>query len=192
MLVLGSRFNHTPVISLQTGTQLALTSRPIIDPRNLTIVAYEVDGPLLVQRPSFLRTNEIREMSPIGMIVDSSDDLIALDDVISLKKIHDFGFDLIGYNVIDEHKHKLGKVEDYTLETGGFVIQQISVKRTFFRSLTDTSLLIGRSQIVEVNDTTIIVKSTAKKEVEPVMETVRQEYVNPFRHPAPQPEQTDN
>ena len=76
MLVLGSRLNETPVMSLQTGTRLAVTTQPIIDPSNLRIFAYEIKGPLLTQQPSFLRTADIREYGRLGMIIDSNDEIV--------------------------------------------------------------------------------------------------------------------
>lgn len=192
MLVLGSKLHETPVMSLQTGTRLAFTSAALINPANLKIVAFKLEGPLLTEDPSFLRVADIREMGAIGMIIDSSDELLGLDDVIKIKELYALGFDLIGMSVIDEHKKKLGKVDDYTIETGGFVIQQLNVKRGIFRGLTDTGLLIHRSQITHIDDNTITVKSTAKKATfNPVMESTRHEYVNPFRPASPQTEQSD-
>ena len=190
MLVLGSRLNETPVMSLQTGTRLALTSTPIIDPTNLKIVAFELEGPLLQEKPSFLRVADIREMSGIGMIIDGNDELIGLDDVIKIKKLYELGFTLIGMNVIDETNKKLGKVDGYTVETNSFVVEQLNVRHGIFRRITDTGLLINRSQIIEVTDTTITVKTTAKKlnAVQPVMQAQKREYINPFRQPAPQTE----
>lgn len=191
MLILGSRLIGTPVMSLQTGTQLAKAVRPIIDPASLKIFAYEVEGPLLSERPSFIRISDIREMGGVGMIIDSNDEFIGLNDVIKLKELNDLGFVFIGMSVIDEQKHKLGKVEDYTLETNSFVIQQMHIKRGLFQGITDTGLLIHRSQIVEINDDNIIVKTTAKR-VEPVMKKEVREYVNPFRSPSPQPDQRND
>ena len=193
MLVLGTRLKDTPVMSLQTGTRLALTSAPIIDPSNLKIMAFELEGPLLKEKPSFLRVADIREMGGVGMIIDSSDELLGLDDVIKVKELYELGFKLIGMNVVDEHKKKLGKVDNYTIETGSFVIQQLNVRRGILQGLTDTGLLVHRSQITNINNTTITVKSTAKKihTAEPVMQATRHEYVNPFRQPSPQPEQRD-
>lgn len=194
MLILGSRLHDTPVMSLQTGTRLARTGLPVIDPANLKIIAYEVDGPLLTEHPSFLRTDEIREMGAIGMIIDSTDELVGLHDVIKIEKLHKQKFVLVGMQVIDEHKHKLGKVDDYTVETGDFIIQQLNVRRGGIKGITDTALLIHRSQITEINDNAIIVKSTKKKLPEPVMEKVKHDYVNPFRgtSAAPQPEPSES
>lgn len=193
MLVLGSRLHQTPVMSLQTGTRIAHTMTPIIDPANLKIIAYEVEGPLLTERPSYLRTADIREMGGLGMIIDSSDELVVGDDILKIKEIRDLNFQLVGMAVIDEAKHKLGKIEDYTLETDSFVVQQLHIRRGFMRSLNDTGMLIHRSQIVEINDRFIVVKSGMKREkAKPVKAAVQNlEYVNPFREPAPQPEQRE-
>lgn len=175
-------------MSLQTGGQLAVTEKPIIDPGQLKILAYEVEGPLLDIRPALLRTADIREYGHLGMIIDSSDELIGVDDVIKIESLYKLRFNPVGMQVIDEHKNKLGKVDDYTLETGSFVIQQLSVKRGILRSLTDTGLLIHRSQIIEINDQAIVVKSQTEKSSQPVMEALRTEYVNPFRTPKPETE----
>lgn len=188
MLILGSRLLKTPVMSLQTGGKLAETVRPIIDPSNLHILAYEVEGDLLAERPSFLRTADIREYGRLGMIINGSDELIGLDDVIQIKKVHSLNFPLIGLRVIDDHGHKLGKVGDYTLETGDFFIQQLSVRRGLIKGITDTGLLINRTQIIEINNTSVIVRAPSVKSAEPVMQAIRGEFVNPFRNSTPRPE----
>mgnify|MGYP001791611316 CR=1 FL=1 len=190
MLVLGSQLIDTPIMSLQTGSELARTKTPIIDPRSLTILAYEVEGPLLDEHPSLLRLQDVRELSNIGMIVDSSDEFIGLDDVIKIKAVHDLHFQLIGMNVIDDHKRKLGKVSDYSIDAGSFILQQLNVKRPLLKSFGDAEFLIHRSQITEINDTTIIVRSGAQKAEESVKDVVRN-YTNPFRQGSTQPETID-
>jgi uncharacterized protein YrrD len=176
-------------MGLQTGSKLAQTAQPVIDPADLRIVAYQVEGPLLHENPTLIRMADVRELSDIGMIIDSSDEFIGLDDVIKIKKLYDLGFHLVGMSVIDETKHKLGKIEDYSLDSDSFIIQQLHVKRGMIKSLTDTSLLIHRTQIVEINDRHIIVRTTAQR-IEPVMQAERRAFVNPFR-PATQPEHSD-
>lgn len=183
MLLLGSRLVGTPVMGLQTGTKLAITKTPIIDPSNLKIVGYEVDGPLLVERPSFIRIADVRELSDVGMIVDSSDEFIGIKDVIAFEKIYKLGFKLLGLSVIDESKHKLGKVSDYSLDTGSFTIVQLNVNRGALKSLAETELLVHRSQIVEINDKAIIVREATKK-LESIAKPSHLSYMNPFRSTA--------
>ena len=187
MLLLGSRLIDMPVMSLQTGAELARTDRAVIDPRQLVIVAYELTGPLLDASAPLLRIADVRELSDIGMIVDSSDEFVATTDVIKLQQVYDFHFTIINLAVIDEKRRKLGKVSDYTVETGSFVIEQLNVKRPLIKSLNDTELLIHRSQIIEITDEAIIVRA-AEKRAEPLRQAVRN-YANPFR--SAQPESID-
>lgn len=169
-------------MSLQTGGRLAITQKPIIDPANLKIVAFEVEGQLLSERPALLRVADIREMGRVGMIVNSNDEFIGVHDVIKIEKLYELAFPLVGMVVIDDTKRRLGKVEDYTVDTDSFVIQQLTVNRGFFRGLTDTGLLISRTQIVEITDTEIVVKSSAHKSITPVMQASRTDFINPFRN----------
>ena len=190
MLLLGQRLLGTPVMSLQVGVKVAETVEPVIDPRNLTIMAYEVDGPLLETHPQFIRIADIRELSDIGMIIDSSDELVDIDDVIKIKEIRELNFKLVGIKVIDERGRKLGKVEDYSVDTDSFVIQQLSVRGGILNSFSSTGHMIHRSQITEISDAVITVKSTEKKLTS--LETngdIHRTYSNPFRKPnEPQPE----
>ena len=171
---------HTPVMGLQTGSELARTEKPVIDPRTLEIIAYEVSGALLDLHPSLLRIADVREFSDIGLIVDSSGEFVSPDDIIKLGEVYRLHFDIMGMAVIDERKRKLGKVNGYTIDTTGFLIQQISVKRPLLKSLNDTELLIHRTQITEINDHAIVVRSKAEIP-EPLMDSVKTAYVNPFR-----------
>lgn len=181
MLILGSKLIGIPIMGLQTGTKLALTKTAIINPSNLCIVAYEVAGPLLSIRPAYLRIADVRELSPVGLIIDGDDELIGKDDVIVIQKILDLNFNLIGMNVIDENKSKIGKIINYTVEAESFSIQQIMVKPNIIKSISKSELLIHRSQIVEINNSAIIVKSATVKP-----EQVKPSYVNPFRQQNPQ------
>ena len=190
MILLGSTLINAPVIGLQTGAELARTKAPIIDPASLTILAYELEGPLLAEHPSLLRLADVRELSSMGLIVDSSNEFVLPEDVIKLGEIYKLNFALVGMNVTDEKRSKLGKVVDYTLDTGGFIVQQLTVRRPLLQSLNDTELLIHRSQIIEINDSAIVVHSEAKAP-EPELHEVVGSYVNPFRKSEPAQESTD-
>lgn len=169
-----------PIMGLQTGAKLAVTKLPVIDPANLKIIAYEVEGPLLSEHPSFIRINDVREISTIGMIIDSNDEFVGLDDVIKIKETYYLGFKLIDMDVVDDSKHKLGKVESYNIDSDSFIIQQLNIKQGFIKSISEAGLLIHRSQITEINNHNIIVKSAAKK-LMPITKSGNLTYINPFR-----------
>jgi hypothetical protein len=179
MLIAGSRLIDAPVMGLQTGSELARTKRAIIDPRTLEIVAYELSGPLLSIHPSLLRIADVREFSDIGLIVDSSDEFVSPEEIIKLDEIYKLNFELLGMTVVDQKNHKLGKVDGYTIETTGFVAQQLSVKRPLLKSLGDTGLLVHRTQITEINDKNIVVHSEIKPRI--TAQATQSAYHNPFR-----------
>lgn len=185
MLITGSRLIHMPVMSLQTGTQIAETVSPVIDPANLNILAYRLTGALLDQKTeTFLRVLDSRELSDIGLIVDSIEDFVEKGDVIKLDEMIDLAFSIDGINVIDEKRKKLGKVIDYTIDVDSFNIQQLTVRRPVLRSFNDTELVIHRSQIIEITNTAIVVHSQAKVP-EHTKLTAPGSYVNPFRKTKP-------
>ncbi|PID33491.1 hypothetical protein CR969_00420 [Candidatus Saccharibacteria bacterium] len=191
MLFNSEKFLNSPVMSLQTGSELARTSKAIIDPRDLTIVAYELEGRMLDRSPSLLMIRDIREIGPLGMIIDSTDELVAPGDVINLKKVYEYQFKLLDKPVIDEDKRKVGKVIGYTLESSSFVIQQLQIKRPLLKSFGDTELLVHRSQIVKITDEEIIIKSASvHHKVEQTEPKPIASYDNPFRK-QPQPESAD-
>lgn len=192
MLLPSTRFIDTPVMSLQTGSELGRTVRPIINPRELSIVAFELHGINLDYDPSLLRINDIREIGPMGMIIDSSDELISVSDVIKIKEIYELNFELVGLKVIDDKKRNVGKVTGFTLDASSFFIQQLQVKRPLLKSFGDTEFLIHRSQVVKITDDYLLVKSPDIRHKEAVAEPTGQMFENPFRKPAqPAPETID-
>lgn len=183
MLIPISHFDQFPVMSLQTGSQLASLGEPIVDPRKLTVVAFYVDGPQLDETDSLLHVSDIRELSDIGATVDSSDVLMSAEGLVRLQEIIGFNFKLIGTKVIDEHGHNLGKVDDYALEPETYSVQQIYTKPSLLGSFTASTNIIHRNQIISVTNEHIIVKSPTV--TEGVQQAAGQAFVNPFRSGQP-------
>lgn len=171
-----------PVMSLQTGAQLAKTSGVIVDPRQLTIAAFYVEGSGLEQSPAVLHPSDIRELSDIGFIVDDTTKLMSLDGLVRLKNIIDFDFELVGLKVIDEHKRKLGKVSGYSVETVEYTIVQLYTERSLMRSISTMSTTIHRSQVISVNNKEVIVQAPhVTEDVKNTAKEVGRAFVNPFR-----------
>lgn len=190
-MLLGSTLTKAPVMGLQTGGEIAQTKTAIVDPATLAVVAYVVEGPLLEDGVWLLRIADVRELSDLGFIVDSTDEFIHPEDVLKINEVYKLNFPLLEMPVIDERRTKLGKVIDFTLETGSFMVQQLTVRRPLLKSFNDTELLIHRSQIIEINDDAIVVHSEAKAP-EPELHEVVGSYVNPFRKSdSPAPESSD-
>lgn len=187
MLINASKLQNCPVLSLHVGSKIASVVTPIVDPNSLRIIACRVAGPLIGREAGeILPMDSVREFSRLGMILDSTDDLVEPDDIIRIRDILKLNFSLIGLKVETKNGAKLGKVSDYTVNPETWEVQQLVVQRPFLKSLLDPELLIPRAQIVEVDDYKVIVKSEkdaqpSKEKVEPP--TFTPNFINPFREP---------
>jgi sporulation protein YlmC with PRC-barrel domain len=173
-------------MSLQTGTRVGTVVKHIIDPRRLNVVAFYCEGPLIDFDPAILHVSDIREFSNLGLIVDSSDNIMPPDDLVRLEEILEYKFELEGRPVVQEDGHKLGKIANYTVDSESFYIIKLHIKPTFLQSLGRAELLIDRTQIAEINDKHIVVRNAAvhghtesQKATSPIID-------NPFRKHAPE------
>ena len=193
MLLIGSKVANMPVLSLHVGGPIAEIREAVIDPEDLKVIAYTLDGPIIRNDPevgNILDTQDVREISGSGLIVDSADRFTTREDVVRFDKVMDLGFRLVGLKVVTTDGKKLGKIIDYTLDSSTFMIYQLIIQRPFMSSLMDPELTINRSQIVEVDDFKVTIKHDKaqvkmpkeKKKAEP--EEFVQNFTNPFRKPA--------
>ena len=195
MLITINQMRGQSVMSLQTGQPLATIGNPIINPRNLKIVAFYVSGPLVDYDPAVLFTEDIREFGDIGVIVDGADNIMSPEGMVRLGEVIGYNFTLDGIHVADDHKRKLGKVENYTLDPETFDIQQLYLKPTLMQSLSISSLTINRSQIIDINNDRIVVRTpTVKEKAVDKIAAITENAVpfdNPFRKPKPASENID-
>ena len=184
MLLNSSRLIGCPVLSLHLGGPIGRVTGEVVDPNDLRIIAFNVDGPQTGDgdHGDILDVRSIREFSNIGMIIDSIDDLVSKGEVIKFDEIMDLNFSVIGLNVKTKKGKKLGKISDYTFDPETMQIMQFVVKRPFMKSFMDPELIIGRSQIKEVNDYELIVKDDEQKiQKESGKKDFVPNFVNPFR-----------
>ena len=183
MLVYNSRLIGTPILSIQASSPIGHIDTIIVDPDNLKIVAFGLSGPAISRgSSSLLDIKSIREYSDLGMIIDSTDELIADDDVVKISKILALNFDLIDLKVETKKGSKLGKVSAFTVDSDDFTVKQIIVKRPPLKAFIDPELTISCREIVEITDYKIIVKDeekVLKRRAE--KEDFIPNFVNPFR-----------
>ena len=185
-----------PVLSLHVRGEVARTSAAVIDPEDLKVIAYTLEGAIIKNDPDvgdILSIDDIREMGDSGLIVDSTDRFTTREDVIHFDEVMNLGFNLVGLKVVTQDGKKLGKIVDYTLDSGTFMIYQLIVQRPFMSSLIDPELTINRSQIVEVDDFKVTIKHE-KAQVKVPKEkkkTEEEEFVPNFTNPFRKPVYTD-
>lgn len=188
MLINGSNLVNCPILSLHVGGEIARVAEPIIDPNNLKIIAFRVEGKLVDDDTGdILPIESVREFSRMGMVIDSIDELAHADDIVRVSKILQLNFSLVGLKVVTTRKEKLGKVLDCTVDISGWAVQQIIVQRPVLKAFFDPELIISRRKIVEVDDYQVIIKDEHDKVKSKVEKAIPAEFVpnfvNPFREP---------
>lgn len=187
MLVYNSKLIGTPVLSLQTGAPVGFVKSSIVDPNDLKILAFRLDGHRMAKNSAnILDVSSIREYSNLGIVIDSIEELVTPSDVIKIQKVLELNFDLIGLKVETKKRSKLGKLVDFTVTPEDFIVQQIIVHRPTMKALVDPDLTISRKEIVEVTDYKVIIRDEEKVLKDRAEnEDFVPNFVNPFREKQP-------
>lgn len=156
MLYMSKSLYGRSVLSLRSGGQIAIAVEPILNPHNLKIMGWWC-GPRGDRGSSVLLAEDVREITPRGLAVNDEDVLSVPEDLVRHQEILGIKFQLID-KAVRTKRQKLGKVSDFSYNDGMFV-QKLYVARpvTKIFSSQDT-LLIDRTQILEVTDNYILVR----------------------------------
>ena len=182
MLISSTDLTSFPILSLRSSSKIATISKLIINPYDLTIQALKLVGRQLDNpKDSYLLPEDIREISPLGIIINDSEDIVSGTDVIRLQKTLDLQFELIGLPVIDKQQRKVGKVINYNIVAENMMIYQLVIQRPMFKDFFDPELLIHRSQIAELSHDKVIIKNSLNQLREIERQDAIDNFVNPFR-----------
>jgi sporulation protein YlmC with PRC-barrel domain len=162
MLQLSASILNKSILSLRTGTPIAIITAAIINPDNLKIEGFycqdRFDKSELV-----LLYQDIRDTLPQGYVVNDHAVLAEAGELVRLKKVLELNFDIIGKAVVTLSKQKVGKVSDYAVELETMYIQKIYVAQSILKSFTGGSLSIDRSQVNEITPSRIIINELTKR-----------------------------
>ncbi len=158
MLRLSSTLYKQPLLSLRTSEVVGLAQEPIINPHNLKILGWWCKSGSSM-RELILLTEDVRDIAPAGLVINSEEDLAEPEDLARHKEILDIRFELLDKTVRTK-RHKLGKVSDFSYNDGMFV-QKLYVARPLVKIFSsEDTLIIDRRQILEVTDSHILIKDS--------------------------------
>lgn len=162
MLRLSKSLFNQPVMGLHSGGQIAVAVGPIINPHNLRILGWWCK-PRGNGKDLILLVEDVRQQAVDALVVNSDDVLSEPDDLVRHKEILNIRFELLN-KPVKTKRQKLGRVTDFSYNDGMFVQKlYVSVPLTRVLAKVDT-LLIDRTQIVEVTDQYILVRDTEVSE----------------------------
>lgn len=159
MLLQSHQFKELPVISMRTGEQVTQVLEPIIDPFRLEICGFYTD----YEEASILLLRSAREVGHKQIVIDDLDALSTPDELPRLEEVLRLRYELHSKRVITQSKQRLGKVEEYIIDTLSHKIQKLHVHQPMWRNLQGSTLIIDRQQIISLDDKEVIVSDTAVK-----------------------------
>ena len=162
MYALGSQMKSLPIISLQTGEAVGFTRRPVFNLADLEIQAFECDTTSR-KHPMILMSRDIRQLASDCVIVDNEDELTDPKDIVRLQTIMRTRFNPLGKPVISDIGRRLGAVEDFTLNLETARIQKLHIRKSILQAWFGTSLLVDRTQIIDITPHQITVREATLK-----------------------------
>jgi sporulation protein YlmC with PRC-barrel domain len=162
MLQLSAALLNKSVMSLRTGQPIAIVTAAIFNPNNLKIEGFYCQD-RFDKRELILLYQDIREVLPIGYVVNDFEVLVDPDELVRLKEVLELNYEIIGKPVQTISKEKVGKVSDFATETETMFVQKLYVSQSIFKSLTGGALSIDRTQINEITPKKIIINELTKK-----------------------------
>lgn len=162
MLRFIDEYSNQPVMSLRGGRRISSTLEPIIDPHKMKVVgvycedrAQGIDKVLLIE--------DIRELSEVGIIIDSEENLIDPADLVRMESVLDMHFELSGKKLVTQSGKKLGKVDNYAIDDVSFRIEKLYARPLAIKTLSTNDYIINRRQISSVNEQEVVVKDAVAK-----------------------------
>jgi uncharacterized protein YrrD len=157
MLSLSNTILNKPVLSIRSGSSVAIAVKPIINPNNLKIEGFYCTDRYNRKKQIVLVQTDIRDIIPDGIVVNDHDSLSDPSELPRLQPIINLDFELIGKQVTTVSKSKVGKVSDYAIDSSSLYIQKLYVNQSLIHSFSGGTLSIDRSQIIEITNKRIVV-----------------------------------
>lgn len=149
---------NQPILSLRTGVEIAVAVRPIINPTNLKIEGFYCHDSQDRKKQLILVHQDIREIIKKGFVVNDYEVLVEPDELVRLHETIAANFEALGKTVVTVSKERLGKVNDYAVDSQSLYIQKLYISQSILKSLSNGQLSVDRSQIVEITPKKIVVK----------------------------------
>lgn len=153
MLMQSYQFKDINIVNMRTGQPVAKLVRPIIDPFKLEIAGfYTTHSP-----ENILLVRNVRELNRKQVMIDDTDVFSSKDELPRLRDVLEINYELKDKRVVTHSKKRLGKIEDYIIDTISYQVEKIHVHQPIWRNLSGSTLIIDRKQILEVDNSVVTV-----------------------------------
>jgi uncharacterized protein YrrD len=138
----------TPVASLQTGASVAYLDLPVINPKNLKVVAFYLSGGLY--HGMLLDAKDIREVGNNVVVINHEDLIGDESEFIKIAPLLEKPYEMFNKLVYNQDDKKIGKIKSYTVSDDDFRIMRLDVAPRLTGAFLDIAKVVSRESIIEV------------------------------------------
>lgn len=159
MIILASKVIGKPILTIRTGRSVAAVTGVLIDPFKLQVAGFWVQKGAKTKESLLLLSQDIREFTMRGLIIDDAASIVETEDLPRFKEIFEIDYQIPGKKVVSGRR-KHGKATDFGINTANLQIASITGKPSLTRMLGSTSFSFARKQIKSINDGAIEVSDS--------------------------------
>ncbi len=163
MLLELSKIRGVPVGVMDEQKAVGSVEMPVVLADDAKVIGFLIRLKGIMSRKKVVSFADVVDLDGKGLVVNSADNLLAIDEILRIKDILRQGFKLIGLPAKTKNKKYLGRITDAVIETtSGDII------RLYVKNLLDERIF-ERSMIHDIKPKEIILtfddRKSAKKEV---------------------------
>ncbi|KKQ95190.1 MAG: hypothetical protein UT66_C0036G0016 [candidate division CPR2 bacterium GW2011_GWC1_39_9] len=154
---------NMPVNSLNEGMTVGVVEDIIINPDTGQVLGFKLSETSIRER-YILVASDIREINDLMLIIDDSQNLSTLDEVIKIAEVVGKKIKWMGIKVETDLGRKLGKIEDLAFDTTNFYLTRIYTSGGLIKeALSLEKTIIPANKIIKVTKKVVIVEDSYVK-----------------------------
>lgn len=157
MLLQSQQLRGAQILSMHTGQVIGQLDSSIINPNKLELMGFCCATLQTGKAMPILLTQSIRQVGKGRVFIDSVDELTEPEELVRHQEIISLQFELMDKPVRTGRGKRLGKVDEYIIDSETWQIQKIYVRQSLFKNPATQNLIIDRTQVTEVSDKYITV-----------------------------------
>lgn len=159
MFLQATHIDGLAVASVEKRKAIGAIEKIIVARTSGNILGFTVRPYGFFKKDLYLSENDILDIDKNGIVIRSEESLADISEIIRAKKILDDGFELIGLKAITKNKTKLGKIEDYVIQTNNLEITKYYLSGFF------SNRIIGSEKVHKITKKEIVFKDDIQLDV---------------------------
>jgi len=160
MQLLASELIDMPIGAIDEQSKVGTIEEIVISPEDGKLLGLIVGSGILGFNKSSIGWQDILDADKNGLVIQTSDNLLSVEDNIRISEVIQTGFSLDNLPVETKSGQKLGNINDYSLNMESGNLSKIHVHQL----LPPQDRIISRSNIISINKDKVVVRDLPAKE----------------------------